>query len=99
MMQTFYHKPRLLLLLSGFIASIAVSRAQTPTDGLMMPAGNLCVVGMYSHDSWKNYWEGTLKRENLNLGTVTNQSVTAMAAMASLSTWIPPRMLFPSRNG
>lgn len=60
-------------------ASLAV--AQTPTDGLMMSEGNICVVGMYSHDSWKNYWEGNLKRENLNIGTITTQSVTAMAAL------------------
>ena len=28
---------------------------------------------MYSYSSWKNYWEGTLKRENLNLGKVSTQ--------------------------
>ncbi len=33
---------------------------------------------MYSHSSWDEYWEGTLKRNNLNLGTVTAQSVMAM---------------------
>ena len=28
---------------------------------------------MYSYSSWKNYWEGTLKRNNLNLGRVSTQ--------------------------
>jgi hypothetical protein len=66
----------------GLLLNAAQSvQAQTPTDGLMMSAGNLCTVGMYSHDSWKYYWEGTLRRENLNIGQVTTQSVTAMAAL------------------
>ncbi|MES2733876.1 MAG: hypothetical protein V4714_19165 [Bacteroidota bacterium] len=81
MMYNFYRNPWLLLLIATVFSSLSASQAQTPTDGLMMPAGNLCAVGMYSHDSWKNYWEGSLKRENLNLGTVTTQSVTAMAAL------------------
>ena len=33
---------------------------------------------MYSYSSWKNYWEGTLKRENLNLGTVSTQMYGVM---------------------
>src|SRR5215472_16095600 len=48
--------------------------AQTLTDGLMMPKKNLCTGFMYSTDSWKNYWEGSLKRDNLNIGTLTINS-------------------------
>ncbi len=33
---------------------------------------------MYSYSSWKDYWEGTLKRENLNLGTVSTKMYSAM---------------------
>ena len=29
---------------------------------------------VYSHDSWEQYWEGTLKRVNGNIGTVTTQT-------------------------
>ncbi len=31
------------------------------------------------HSSWNEYWEGTTKRENKNLGTVTNQSLMFMS--------------------
>jgi hypothetical protein len=33
---------------------------------------------MYGYSSWKNYWEGNLKRENLNLGTVSTQMISVM---------------------
>ena len=33
---------------------------------------------MYSYSSWKNYWEGSLKRSNENLGTVSTQVISVM---------------------
>lgn len=45
--------------------------AQTEIDGIMMEKNAFCVGTVYGYSSWKNYWEGTLKRENLNLGTVS----------------------------
>ncbi len=56
-------------------------RAQTFTDGQMMGRGLFCGGLSYTYDSWKNYWEGSLKRENLNLGTVSNQNITVMGAL------------------
>ena len=32
---------------------------------------------MYGSDSWDEYWEGTLRRSNGNIGTVTTRSVAA----------------------
>src|SRR5579859_7735415 len=54
--------------------------AQTPmiTDGLMVPKGDLGNGVFYGMDSWKNYWEGTLKRDNQNIGTLTTQSASWM---------------------
>jgi hypothetical protein len=49
--------------------------SQIPTDGLLMPAKSLCTGFMYQHDSWDHYWEGSLKRDNGNVGTFTGQSV------------------------
>lgn len=49
--------------------------AQNLTDGLMMPKGDLCTGVMYTHDQWTDYWEGSLKRKNGNIGTVTTQSL------------------------
>ncbi len=66
-------KRSLLLLLTVLCAAQAFS--QTPTDGLLMPTGSLCTGFMYSHDSWKDYWEGGLKRNNGNVGTFTGDNV------------------------
>jgi hypothetical protein len=53
-------------------------QAQTDADAIMMTKNNFCVGGMYSYSSWKNYWEGTLKRDNQNLGTVSTQMAAVM---------------------
>ena len=49
-------------------------------DAIMMEKKQFCVGPMYSYSSWKKYWEGTLKRENLNLGTVSAQTFGLMGA-------------------
>jgi hypothetical protein len=53
--------------------------AQTEWDAIMMNKRQFCFGPLYTHASWDNYWEGTLKRENLNIGRVTTQSVMVMA--------------------
>ena len=60
------------------LAASAPLRAQTVDDGLMMPKRGLHTGFEYSHDGWTDYWEGSLKRDNGNLGTVTTQTVTWM---------------------
>ena len=50
--------------------------AQSITDGIMMPRRTLCTGFLYDRDQWTEYWEGTLQRDNLNIGTLTTQSVT-----------------------
>jgi len=60
------------------LAAAVPGRAQTIEDGLMMSKNVLCTGLFYSHDSWDEYWEGTLKRANGNVGKVTTQSVTWM---------------------
>ena len=64
------------------IAAIALlpllGMAQTDIDAIMMEKKALCVGPMYSYSSWKNYWEGTLKRDNENLGTVSTQMIGVM---------------------
>ena len=62
------------------IALAAASlRAQTMTDGLLLPRQALGTGLVYTHEGWSEYWEGTLKRDNGNIGTVTTQSVTWVA--------------------
>jgi hypothetical protein len=55
-----------------------MSIAQTDIDGLMMQKNFFCVGPTVGYSSWKNYWEGTLKRENLNLGTVSATNAMIM---------------------
>ena len=65
-----------MLLLASGVSSAA---AQSTDDGLILPKGALSAGVVYSHDSWDHYWEGTLKRTNGNIGTLTQQSVTGIA--------------------
>ncbi len=62
-----------LLLIAPF-----AGMAQTDIDGLMMEKNALCIGPMAGYSSWKNYWEGTLKRDNLNLGTVSATTYSVM---------------------
>ena len=57
-------------------ASALPAAAQAPADGRMLPARGVSVGVVYAHDSWDEYWEGTLKRRNANIGTITTQSTT-----------------------
>jgi hypothetical protein len=59
----------------GIVAFVLLSQsvcAQTESDAIMIPKNFLCVAGMYANNSWDQYWEGNLKRSNLNLGTVSS---------------------------
>lgn len=60
------------------LCSALLGWGQTDNDALMMDKNNLCIGTMFQHESWDRYWEGTFKRDNLNLGTVTHQSFGIM---------------------
>ena len=45
--------------------------AQTDIDAIIMEKNAFCIGPMAGYSSWKNYWEGNLKRENLNMGKVS----------------------------
>lgn len=67
-----------LVLLS--IAPVTASvQAQTLDDGVLLPRRTLGAGVVYSHERWSEYWEGSLKRVNGNIGTVTTQSVAWVA--------------------
>ena len=42
----------------------------------MVPKKTFNTGLVYAHESWDEYWEGTLKRTNGNIGTLTTQSLT-----------------------
>jgi hypothetical protein len=62
-----------------FLLGINHSNAQTDMDGLMMAKRNLCGGIVIGHSQWNHYWEGTLYRNNENIGTFTSQMAMAMA--------------------
>lgn len=63
----------------ALFCAVQKASAQTDYDGIMMNKNQFCAGFIYSHSSWENYWEGTLKRNNLNLGTVSTDAMVFMA--------------------
>lgn len=71
-------------MLAGIVMSAATipsAFAQMPNDAIYMSKGTACLAVSYTHSSWDQYWENSLKRENLNIGTHTTQSVMPMLAV------------------
>lgn len=66
-----------VLLLILLVLQLRLS-GQTDIDAIMMEKNAFCVGPMYTHSSWKNYWEGTLKRENLNIGRISSNTYSVM---------------------
>ncbi len=73
MTRTHIYKIKRAILISFFAFFFTQVYAQTDLDAIMMEKNAFCVGPSYSYTSWKNYWEGTLKRDNHNLGTVSTQ--------------------------
>jgi hypothetical protein len=61
-----------------YLLKPSILQAQTDLDAIMMTKNNFCAGGMYGHSSWKDYWEGTFKRNNANLGTVSTNMFGVM---------------------
>ncbi len=61
-----------------FAGTPFLATAQTDQDALMMGERKLCVAGTVAYSNWTNYWEGTFKRDNENLGRVSNRSAMLM---------------------
>ncbi len=57
---------------------LQAANAQTDIDGLMMQKNFFCIGPTIGYSSWKNYWEGTNKRNNANLGTVSTTTAMVM---------------------
>ena len=64
-----------LLLSLGLVASLSISlQGQTIDDAIMLRGRELQTGNLYSHDSWDQYWEGTVKRTNGNIGRITTDA-------------------------
>lgn len=72
-----------MLLFKKAVLSLALCaplllRAQTDRDAIMMNRHQLCQALIYQQSSWDHYWEGTFRRSNANLGTVTTRTYIYM---------------------
>ena len=56
----------------------SIASAQTDEDAIMMTKKNFCIGATYMHSSWDHYWEGTFKRNNLNIGTMSTRMIGLM---------------------
>ena len=57
---------------------IQYTHAQTPSDGLMMPKGEICIAVVYEDFKWDHYWEGSYLRTNGNIGTFDRKMLLPM---------------------
>src|SRR5437879_7738291 len=73
------HFYKCILVFASIFASAQYASAQMENDGIMIPKNYLCPGVMYSNSNWKNYWEGTFKRDNGNIGTVNTNMYSVMA--------------------
>ena len=73
--KTIFH----LMAVQGLILMATMANAQTADDGIMMNKKQWCSGITYMYSSWNKYWEGTKKRSNENMGTVSNESLMLMS--------------------
>ncbi len=67
-----------------FLCTSFVSFSQSPNDAFMMKKKELCIALPYQYSAWDHYWEGSLYRDNPNLGTVSQQVMMPMVAYGIL---------------
>jgi hypothetical protein len=64
-----------VLLSLGLVASLSLSlQAQTIDDAIMLGGRELQTGNHYSYDRWNQYWEGTVRRTNGNIGRITTKA-------------------------
>ncbi len=66
--------------LFSFLCFSFIGLSQSPNDAFMMKKKELCIALPYQYSSWDHYWEGSLYRDNPNLGMVSQQVVMPMFA-------------------
>ncbi len=78
MLNTYKQLYKIAFLMIALSFYYSTAKSQTDIDAIMMSKNNFCTGIMYGQNSWKNYWEGTFKRDNQNLGTVSSQMIGVM---------------------
>lgn len=74
-----HHRYTSLLFFLFILCTISPAvMAQTEQDAVMMGKNKMCLAGMFSYSSWTDYWEGTFKRDNANIGRLSTRSGMVM---------------------
>ena len=68
-------------LLTVFLMGVSMLCAQTPSDALMMPSKEMCVLLSYDTGHFEEYWEGSVLRKNQTIATVHRTTVLPMVAV------------------
>ena len=68
----------ILIAVCAAVMAPALVSAQTDMDAIMMNKKQFCQGVTYDYSAWDHYWEGTFKRDNANLGTVSTQMLMYM---------------------
>lgn len=74
----FFDSRRFWLVAVFLILSGTRLMAQTDDDAIMIPKHYVCAGAMYGTSSWRDYWEGTFKRNNDNIGHLSSKMYVAM---------------------
>src|SRR5262245_2583601 len=65
---------RTLRVAAALVVLAGPLHAQTIDDGLMLAKRELLTGNVFTLDAWDTYWEGTLKRQNGNIGEITTRT-------------------------
>lgn len=71
-------------ILTVLVSTVAISSGQTPTDALMMPSKNICILLSYDYGHFDQYWEGNNLRSNETIASVNRTTILPMAAVGIL---------------
>lgn len=74
------HSPRVAIVLTLLPFAAPPLPSQTVDDSRLLARRALTTGVEYVHESWSRYWEGTLLRDNGNIGTLTTQHVAWVGA-------------------
>tara|TARA_R110002049_G_scaffold204853_2_gene375331 strand:- start:5607 stop:6623 length:1017 start_codon:yes stop_codon:yes gene_type:complete len=81
---TIHHKKNIFPSGITFLISLFIAQhmqGQTPTDALMMPSKEACILLSYDVGEFDQYWEGEYLRKNETIATVNRKTILPMAAI------------------
>ncbi len=69
------------LIVLNFLIFFSAAHGQTPSDELMMPAKDACILLNYEFGGFEEYWEGSTLRDNETVAKVNRTTILPMVAI------------------